>query len=664
MKTMAKPDEDWLIEEIDRLTDGNEVLTVSQWAESKRYLPESTTPKPGPFRFDVAPYLREIADLLSIENPISEFDFMKGAQVCATVGLLENAIGYCIDHIKSVPVMLVTADAELAQLRVENNILPMLAHSGMAHLIRSNDEGNSRKTGKTAKKLEFEGGGFMLPIGALNAGKLRSTSVRYLLEDEVDSYPDSVGKDGDPQKLAEARTKAYEQTRKIARVSTPLVKGNSRIARGYERGDQRKYFVPCRKCKEMQVLKFQGRHEDTGEMFGLVWETDEDGSLDDTSVRYICEHCGHPHRNADKVFMLPRGEWRPTSKASWRGHRSYHLSGLYSPVGFYSWESAAREWLDCWDVDRNAPRDSALMQEFYNNVLGEPYEVRGSKVSFTAVSAHRRTAYHMGEIPNKYAAQFSGSRILFLTCQVDVHKRNLAVSVMGWTRDQRCYVIDYTRFEVLGDDEDCTEITSPVWGTLRTWLEEKSYTADDGAEYRIVLTLVDAGYANDTVTTFCSPYAAGVHPILGRERPAKNQIIKEFAEWHTQAGTVGYRILVDHYKDRIAPVLRREWVEDSGTQPPYHFNAPQDISDKQLKELTVETRREKKDERGNVTYFWHRPGNARNELWDLLGYGHAAVEILAWQICVQHFQMETVDWPRFWDFVEAEKLYYTEAKPL
>ena len=183
--------------------------------------------------------------------------------------------------------------------------------------------------------------------------------------------------------------------------------------------------------------------------------------------------------------------------------------------------------------------------------------------------------------------------------------------------------------------------------------------ADDGKIYTPIITLIDAGYANATVTGFCSDYASGVYPILGRDRPAKNQVIKEFAEFKTQSGTVGYRILVDHYKDRLASVLRREWVEEND-QPAFHFNAPVDITDKQLKELTVETRRERLDEKGNVSYFWYRPGNARNELWDLLCYGHAAVEILAWAICIQHFELENVDWPTFWEYLENDKLYYAD----
>ena len=186
----------------------------------------------------------------------------------------------------------------------------------------------------------------------------------------------------------------------------------------------------------------------------------------------------------------------------------------------------------------------------------------------------------------------------------------------------------------------------------------KEYVADDGKRYQIILTLVDAGYANDTVTTFCADYTSGVYPILGRDRPAKHQRIKEFDEFTTQSGMVGYRILVDHYKDRMSPVLRREWLEDSGVQDAYHFNAPVDITDKQLKELTVETRREKQDGKGGVSYYWYRPGNARNELFDLLGYGYAAVEILAWGICIQHFELETVNWARFWEYLESNELYY------
>src|SRR5690554_6111930 len=101
---------EWLAHQFESLTTELEVLTPSAWAEQKRYLPPSVTSLPGYYRFDVAPYLREIVDCLSVDSPVREVAVMKGVQICATVGILENAIGYFIDAIKVAPIMLATAD--------------------------------------------------------------------------------------------------------------------------------------------------------------------------------------------------------------------------------------------------------------------------------------------------------------------------------------------------------------------------------------------------------------------------------------------------------------------------------------------------------------------------------------------------------------------------
>jgi phage terminase large subunit GpA-like protein len=315
--------------------------------------------------------------------------------------------------------------------------------------------------------------------------------------------------------------------------------------------------------------------------------------------------------------------------------------------------------LDSFDTSSNQVKSVSKMQEYYNNTLGIPFKVLGSKLQFTMVSAHRRSSYVFGQIPNTYAEKYSGSKILFVTCLVDVHGKKLFISLLGWTRDARCYVIEYITLEVEEGGEDCRELTSSVWGRLTDLLENKRYVADDGTEYTPCITFIDAGYANDTVVTFCSQYASGVYPILGRKTASKAQAIKEFRPFKTSAGTVGYVITIDHYKDRLAQVLRRQWDEQRGVQGIYHFNAPIDITDKQLKELTTEYRKEKIETDGSKSYSWYRPGNAPNELWDLLVYGSAAVEVIAYSICIERFELETVDWSKFWDFAatdQADKL--------
>ena len=656
MLDLSKLGADWLAEQVDGITEEIDHISPVQFNEENRYLPDSVTPLPGYMSFDINPYMREIVNASDPRDPTREVNLKKGVQITYST-MLESVLFYYMDHIKTRPTMLVSADKELVKGRIENYILPMLNQSGKADIVTSSDEGNSRKTGKTANHLQWLGGGFLVPGGANNADKMRMWSIMLMLKDEIDAWPDTVGKDGDPDLLTDDRCSAFWEIRKIYRGGTPLIKGTSKIAYQYERGDQRKYMVRCKHCNHQQELRWQTVDKETGVIGGFKWELDN-GVLVLESVRYCCSKCGGEHYEYDKTALFDPengAEWVPTAQPVEPGIRSYHLPAFYSPVGFQPWYKCVSAYLKGFDPVERKVRDIGKYQVFYNNILAEPFEIMGSKIRFTSVSAHRRAVYRLGQIPNEYAAKWSGSRILFLTCQVDVHKKNLAVSVKGWTRDARSYIIDYWRFEVTRDEDDCSELSSPVWGRLRELIEEKEYVADDGKKYRIAITLVDAGYANDTVTNFCSDYASGVYPILGRERPAKNQRISEFAEFKTQSGTVGYRILVDHYKDRLAPVLRREWTEEAGEQKAYHFNAPVDIHDKQLKELTVEIRREKKDDKGNSTYEWYRPGNARNELWDLLGYGHAAVEILAWGICIQHFELDTVDWNRFWDYAGEDE---------
>lgn len=647
---------DWVIDSVEALTDEVSHITPTEYNELHRYLPESVTSIPGYIRYDVNPFMREIIDCFDINSPVREVNVKKGVQITYTTAL-ESGIFYFMGHVKTLPIMFMTADKELAKARIENNFIPMLNQSDMGHIIRSSDVGNSRKTGKTANHLQFEGGGYLVPFGAKNADKMRSYSICVMSKDEIDAWPDVVGKDGDPDALSDDRCSGYWERRKIFRGSTPLIKGLSKITSAYLRGDQRQYTVKCKHCGFPQALRWETYNKETGVQGGFKWDLSEDGVLDFESVRYCCQHCGEPHFEYDKerLFSPDHGaEWVPTSKPVEPGIRSYHLPAFYSPIGMQPWYKCVSAYLKGFDPIQKKVIDIGKYQVFYNNILAEPFEILGSKVRFTQVSAHRRAVYRLGQIPNKYAMQHSGSPILMVTCQVDVHKTFLAVSVKGWAKGSICYVLDYLRFE----DEDCTETTSKVWQELRDLIETKEYTADDGKVYNICATAIDAGYANDTVTTFCSEYTSGVYAVLGRERPAKNQKISEFAEFTTQAGVIGYRILVDHYKDRLAPALRREWVEDSGEQKPYHFNAPVDIPDKSLKELTVETRREKRDERGVTTYEWYRPGNARNELWDLLVYGHALVEIIAWKICIEYFELKKVDWVQFWEYIEEKKLYY------
>jgi phage terminase large subunit GpA-like protein len=656
----------WLADKLEAVTTSLPTVTPSEWAEQNRWLPRSVSNVPGYYSFNRTPYLREIVDCLGVESPVREVSLEKGAQVGATTGV-ENGVGYCIGHLGSVPILWVTADQEMATQRLQANINPMIQQSGLSHRIQANDndgaEGkrNKRRTGNTSRKIEFVGGGSLRPLGAQNANKFRQDSAQYLIRDEIDGWPETVGKDGDPLALTETRTAAFEDSRKIFDLSTPTILGLSKIHRRFLRGDQRYYFVNCMDCAHPQTLRWRHKpHPETGVVGGIYWETDrETGQLVPGSVRYHCEKCGHPHRNEDKTQLLDPNngaQWVPTATPVHPSVRSYHLSALYSPVGMQSWEACVTKWLDAWDVENARPRDMGLLQAFYNNVLGVPFELTGDKLRFDEVSSHRRQCFRFGEVPNKWASDHAGSPIQVITCAVDVQKTDLAVGVFGWSSGRRSFLLNYWRFE--GPTDNIEEPTT--WKRLSELIEQKVYVGDDGKAYRIALTLIDTGYQATPIYTYVAQYAAGVVAIKGESSLVKSVSGKLFTQIHTPLGERGFGVNVDAYKERLHLALKRGW-DRTGVQPEGHFNCPVDALDEQLKELTVEKRVEEIDPRTRQRrgWKWVRPGGSHNELWDLMVYASAGLDMLAWDYCRGQLELEQVSWPEFWAFT-ARGAYFAQ----
>lgn len=650
---------EWLWSQIARTTDEIQRLSPVAFAEAHRYLPQSVTRYSGYISFDLTPYWIEILNCFSPDEPVREVSVMKGVQVAYTTAL-ETLIFYLAGHIKTAPGMYATADLDLASARMDLNIIPMFEHSGMEDIFVSPSAVNSKTKGITKARLAWQGGGYLVPFGANSANKMRQFTIWMMLMDEIDGWARFLAGGGDPVRLFKDRCAAMWEIRKIFMGSTPLYKNASHIQTQFERGDQRKYHVKCLNpdCRHPQELRWNGVHKDTGRPFGFAWDLTADKQLILDSVRYECAECGHRHyeHHKPKLFSLDNAEWVPTAIPVEPGIRSYHLSALYSPLGMQPWSKSAAAWREAWDDENNQVRDVAALMVFYNNVLGRPFEHLGSQVTISEASSHRRTEYRKGEIPNTYIAEHCPSEVLLLTCTIDVHKSNIAVAIWGWTRDMVCWLIDYYRIR---DDSDagCGNPDSAVWSQVRELVEDKVWEADNGKKYRLAMTLIDSGWAPSTVTAFCGDYASGVYAIVGRTQVSRTQNVKEFAEFKTVSGNVGFRIHVNHYKERLSSVLRRQWVPESGRQRPYTFNAPVDIQNFELLELTREQRKEQVDNLGVVKYVWDRPHGSDNELWDLVVYGNASVEILAWLLCVRHLGEEQVDWEAFWTLLEEQQLY-------
>ena len=642
----------WIDQSVAEITDELLLLKVSEWAEQKRYLPPELTSKPGFWDNDYTPFLREPMDCLSEDSPVRKLVIMKGAQIGATTGLLENFIGYVIDH-NPAGMMYVSADKELTKMGVEVKVDRMLTSCGLSEKIRPAEEG-SRKTGNTSSKKEFPGG-FLLAVGAQNPGKLRSMSVKNMLLDEVDGMPDKLGNEGDPIKIAEQRTKAFEAVRKILYLSTPLVTQTSKINKLYKRGDQRQYYVPCKECNHMQPLTWQGKKED-GSKYGITYDVTDKGVLIESSVGYICENCGAIWRNYDKAWFLPRGEWRPTAETQERGLRSYHISGMLSPPGMGSWVGMVYDYLDAWDPIAGRIKDIEARKTFQNTGLGLPWEERGEAPKYEIIVSHRRLGYSRNDVPNEMALQDTGSKIVLLTCAVDVHKYRLDVEIIGWCHHGRSFSIDWRHLE--GDTDDLYAVDSP-WTKLRETIERETFVADDGRKYQIQLTLIDAGYRTDTVYTFCKEYETGVYPIMGRDTPPKSARMREFDDYDNKLGSRAFNINVTLYKDRLASWLKRDWYDDE-LQPVGYPNYPQDYGDDYFHEYEAESKKEKfnKTTKQRMGFYWVKTDeNAPNHAWDCRIYNMAALDIIVFTVCSTELGIDAIDYAAFWDWALENKPY-------
>ena len=439
------------------------LLTVSEWSDRHRMLSSKASAEPGRWRTSRTPYLKAIMDCLSPSSPIERVVFMKAAQLGATeTG--SNWIGYVIHHAPG-PMMAVWPTVEMARRNSRQRIDPLIEESGvLADLIAP---ARSRDSGNTILAKEFRGG-VLVMTGANSAVGLRSMPVRYLFLDEVDGYPQDVEGEGDAISLAEARTRTFAR-RKIFIVSTPTISGASAIEREYEASDQRRYFVPCPHCSHRQWLRFEQ----------LRWEHDERGGLPDTAA-YVCESCDEPIAEHHKTWMLEHGEWR-TMAGSAGKTAGFHLSSLYSPVGWRAWRDIAAAWEAAVSKESGS---AAAIKTFKNTELGETWVEEGEAPDWQHL-VERREDYRIGSVPPDG---------LLLVGGADVQKDRIEVSVWAFGRGKEAWLIEHR--VLMGDTA-----RDDVWKQLADMLDEH-WTHASGAAMPLARFALDTGFATQEAYAF------------------------------------------------------------------------------------------------------------------------------------------------------------------
>mgnify|MGYP000945003717 CR=1 FL=1 len=562
-------------------------LGLAEWSDRYRVLGATASGEPGLWRTSRMPYLREIMDNLSSDSPVVETVLMKGTQLGGTE-CANNLVGYTIHHDPG-PIMCVLPSLDLARKVSAQRLAPMIEETPV---LRGRVADVKSRSGRNTMLVKTFDGGFLVLAGANSAIGLRSMPIRKITFDEVDEFPRDVAGQGDPVDLAKRRASNFRR-KKFLHISSPTIRGLSRIEASYLAGDQRRYFVPCPHCGHFDFLTWNGRdwlHASTGAHFRIVWD---EGNPD--SARAVCPACDGEIAETHKPAMLERGEWRPTATHRTKV-RSYHLSSLYSPLGWMSWAECVEVFLE---VGENVDK----LKTWVNTILAETFEERGTTIDAETLRGRANAEHYDGEVPDGVGA---------LVASVDVQDDRLELLVNGFGEGEESWLI---AFAVLPGDPS----TPDVWFELDRYLA-MPFTHRSGRRMPLSAVTVDTGgHRTDEAYRYVKGregrrvYAIKGGTMRGRplvSRPSRGNRYK----------VPLYTLCVDTGKEAIMARL-------AITRPgPGFMHFPPEIDDEFLRQLTSEKAIRKLVRGKGVVRVWEqlRP---RNEAIDLEVYALAALKI-------------------------------------
>lgn len=551
-------------------------LTVSQWADKHRILPSKASSEPGHWRTARTPYLRDIMDALSPLSRHERVVFIKGSQLGGTEAG-NNWIGYIIHHTPG-PTLMVQPTVETAKRISKQRLSPMIDETDV--LRERVAEARSRDSGNTMFVKEFAGG-LLILTGANSAVGLRSMPIRFLFMDEIDGYPQDVEGEGDPVSLAEKRTATFSR-RKIFLVSTPTLKGLSRIEREFFSSDQRRYFVPCPHCGNNDWIRWEN----------IQWQEERP----DTAA-LLCRACGVLIEERHKTWMLEQGHWRATATSDGRTI-GFHMSSLYSPLGWRSWSDIVCEFLQ-------SKHDPAKLKTWVNTVLGETWDEEGEQIEPDSLKA--RLEEYPAEVPNGVGILVGG---------VDVQGDRLEAKIIGYGVGEESWLITFSQFH--GDPGQ-----QPVWNEMDRFFQQK-FMHQSGVEIGVEAVAVDSAFHSEEVYRFCKGRASRrFWPVRGGSQRGREVVSRPSINnrYRVKLFILG----TDTAKDIIFARLRIK------TPGPGYMHLPNWIDDEYLEQLTAE-KAVRKYIKGKGTVREYIKTRERNEALDLEVYCLAALYALGPQI--------------------------------
>lgn len=614
------------------------------------------------------------------DNPAQIIAIMKGSQLGISIAGIFTILGWIMAE-SPANTLFITENDDKIRDQMQGPINQMINSTTLrdkvgAHNIREREAKGRRKsgTGDTMKGIDF-GDGRLYTWSGQTVGSLSSWSIKYGIYDEVERWKGVYKNAGDVIALVEPRHRESGNSRKLLFASTPEVKQTSRIEPLYELGDQQKYMMPCKHCGDMLDLIW---HKDiNGSNAGVHYARDSRGKYVENSATYVCQNCGKDFKEVHKFDMYDSAyydykngskiltcDWQGTAEPESYFYESYHISSLYSPAGFYSWNDLARKW--CTIHPKNQPVKIEKLKTFRNQELGLTWEEQGREVKATQLLKNTRN-YDIGVIPNALSIQDGNGRIILITSAADLNGKEddarLDWEIVAWSENGSSYSIDHgsigtfqrsktMRHSSTKAFEKAESLrtkwtyklnhTNNVWDEYKKTIMSRIYEQDDGlANPRCPIFGIDSG---GTFKKYAKAFIAEnplCYAIQGKadNKYTKFDQIKTFFNHSTKIDGL-YLMEGDTVKDHLADEISFVWDESMEIEQPAGFmNFPNPNDEKyQYKTFFHEFEGEKRELELNASATaigsrWTRIHSKANHYWDVRCMNKVCREIIADQFC-------------------------------
>ena len=627
-------------------------MKPSEWAEQNRVMPQSS-PFPGPYSYDKTPYFKEIVDHLSPESSARIVAFMKGAQIGASAGVIENGLGWIIDQRPS-NVLFLTGHQDLAEESMSGRVDEMIDSCGLRPLIKATSlRKRNQRTGDTNKSKEF-------PDGSITAGSagnhklLRQRTVQVGFIDDYEAAKGLTKESGSTFKMIEQRFASSESKMKLYFISTPEVKQTSNIEPVYLLGDQRRYNVHCPCCHA--PITFEWMHEvDEYNLAGITWKTDSNGKLIDKSVGYLCQKCGGFFTEKHKYDMNLNGLWVPTADPYAPDYVSYQLSALYAAPGMFNWTHYVRDYIAANPKGVAKPE---LMQTFTNLCLGLTYESKAKTTSANVLLGNLRD-YPIGIIPEQVSIRDGNGVIVGLTMACDlggfVEDGRVDWEIVAWSQSGTPYSVDQGSVGTFVNKENAMKnkadraawsydirAQNSVWPEI-TKIASKIYPKDTGTSMRPQIVGIDTGFFEKEAFEFIDSvkgfWCIGLKGKDVFKFTTAEKDLRVFKKGLARSKL--YLVEVNKIKDSLSDLMLLRWdPHQDDSQPMGYMNFPQQSEGKYsykdyFKHFEAEHRILESDKDGmDVRFKWVKKSTSlQNHFWDVRIYNMALRDILAYEVC-------------------------------